>query len=183
MSELRHIVYLAGFMGSGKSTIGPQLARELDYDFIDIDGQIEEREGISIANIFEKYGELYFRGLEKRILSDISASKKNIIVALGGGTLTQEENRRIVRSGGILIYLHTEHERILERVGEKQDRPMLLADDGRPLSGKELSLRVKSLLREREKHYLEANIVVNTSNMSVAESVEEIRLRLRGKIL
>ncbi len=183
MNERRHIIYLAGFMGSGKSTIGPQLARELTYDFVDIDDQIEAREGASIADIFQKFGEPYFRTLEEQILSDISGSEKNIVVALGGGTLTQEENRKIVRSKGVLIYLNTEPEKILERVGEKQDRPMLLDQEGRPLSGEQLSARIESLLREREKHYLEANIIVNTSEMSVGESVEEIRLRLRGKII
>ena len=183
MNEGRHIIYLAGFMASGKSTIGPQLARELAYDFVDIDDQIEAREGLSIAGIFQKFGEQYFRTLENQILNDVSKSRRNIVVALGGGTLTQEENRRLIHSEGVLIYLNTEPGKILERVGEKQDRPMLLDQDGGPLSGERLSARIESLLREREKHYLEANIIVNTSEMSVDESVEEIRSKLHGKII
>lgn len=182
MIEPKRIVFLAGFMGSGKSTIGPELARSLNFDFVDIDDLIEENEGISIPEIFEKFGEQYFREIEKRVLNEISRSDKNIVVALGGGTLTHEENRLLVRNGGILVYLKADPEKIFERVRSKQDRPMLLAADGSFLNDKELFAKVQSLLREREKYYLEANIIVSTSEQDVARSVEEIASKLRGKI-
>jgi shikimate kinase len=183
MGDRPHIIYLAGFMGSGKTTIGPKLARELNYEFIDIDALIEKHEGISIPHIFEKYGEKYFREIEKKKLAEISEGMNNMVVALGGGTLTSEENRELVRKAGILVYLKADLADILTRVEGKEDRPMLWARDGRKLSGTELEMRVESLLKEREKHYLEASIIVDTSNMNIEESVEAVISKLRGKVL
>lgn len=182
-NEQRHIIYLAGFMGSGKTTIGPKLAFELNYDFLDVDALIEKLEGISIAKIFEKYGEQYFRNVEKKTLTDISESKRNIVVALGGGTLTVEENRNLVKKDGVLIYLKADLAEILSRVDGKDDRPMLLATDGARLSGEALAAKVSSLLKEREKHYLEANIIVDTSNVDIEESVAEVISKLQWKTL
>ncbi len=158
--------------------IGPKLAHELGYDFVDIDDLIEDHEGVSIARIFEKYGEEYFRNIETKMLADVSESKRNIVVALGGGSLTVEENRILIRKDGILVYLKADPAEILARVDGKQDRPMLLTGDGTNLSGSELHMRIMSLLKEREKHYLEANIIINTSNMNIEESVEQIVSRL-----
>ncbi|MFZ1081880.1 MAG: shikimate kinase [Candidatus Kryptoniota bacterium] len=189
MDERRHIIYLAGFMGSGKTTIGPKLAHQLECDFVDVDDLIEKEEGISIARIFEKYNEQYFRDIEKKMLAKISESKRNIVVALGGGTMTMEENRNLIHKEGILVYLKTDPEEIFARIDGKQDRPMLLAGDGTRLSDNELRMKVTSLMKEREKHYLEANIIVNTSNINVEESVEQIVSKLsagffgRGKDL
>jgi shikimate kinase len=178
MDERKHIIYLAGFMGSGKTTIGPKLAHELDYDFVDIDDLIEKHEGISIGRIFEEYGEQHFRNVENKMLTEVSENKRNIVVGLGGGTLTMEENRNLIHKDGILVYLKADPKKILARVDGKQDRPMLLAGDGTRLSDNELRMRVMSLLKEREKHYLEANIIINTSNIDIEESVEQIVLKL-----
>jgi shikimate kinase len=184
MNKTKNIVYLSGFMGSGKSTIGPSLAKRLGYDFIDIDDIIEENEGISISEIFTKHGEKHFRSLEKEILNEISRYKRHVVVSLGGGTLTRRENRELVKNGGVLIYLKADPEVILERIKSgKIDRPMLLAKDGSKLSGKELSLRIESLLREREEHYLEATIIIDTSGKSINGAVGEITSKLKGKIL
>ena len=181
-SEKKHIVFLAGFMGSGKSTLGPQLAERLDYDFADIDSIVEKAEGISIAEIFEEHGEGYFRKVESRALKEIAAAGRNFVVALGGGSLTSEQNRAMIRESGVLVYLKAGPEEIMERVRAKRDRPMLLSPDGKTLSENELSIRVKSLLNEREKHYLEALITIDTSNSSIAKSVDIIESKLRGKI-
>ncbi|HUI31139.1 MAG TPA: shikimate kinase [Candidatus Acidoferrales bacterium] len=184
MNRTKNIVFLSGFMGSGKSTIGPRLAKKLGYDFIDVDYVIEENEGITIPEIFASHGEKHFRTLEKEILTVISRERNNIVVALGGGTLTHKDNRELVKKDGILIYLKAAPEEILERVeGGKIDRPMLLAADGRKLSGKELSLRIESLLKEREEHYTEASIIIETSGKSVRGTIEEITSKLKGKIL
>ncbi len=183
MIERKHRVFLAGFMGSGKSTIGPELARKLGYDFVDIDDLIEKSEGVTIPEIFRNHGEEYFRRIEKRVLDDLSGNDRHIVVALGGGTLTNEESRGLLREEGILVYLRSDPKEILERVKKKRDRPMLLAPDGSPLNDAELSSRVESLLREREVHYLEANIIVSTSGRTVSKSVEEIASKLKGRIL
>ena len=177
----KHIIYLAGFMGSGKTTIGPKLASRLDYDFVDIDNLIEESEGVSIRKIFEKFGEQYFRNIEKNMLAKISERERSMVVALGGGTLTTKVNRNLIRKGGILVYLKAEPSEILSRVAREKNRPMLLAENGARLSRDELTKRVFLLLKEREKHYLEANIIVNTSNVKIEKSVEEIISKLSAE--
>lgn len=170
-------------MGSGKSTIGPRLAKKLGYHFVDIDNIIEENEGIPIPEIFAKHGEKHFRNLEKGMLVEIYKEKKNIVVALGGGTLTRMENRELVRNGGVLVYLKADPKVIIERVKDgKINRPMLLAPDGSKLSKRELSHRIASLLKEREEHYLEASIVIDTSGKSINGAVEEITSKLKGRI-
>jgi len=177
-------IFLSGFMGSGKSTIGPRLAKQLGFQFIDIDDYIEQSEGISISEIFSKRGEKHFRILEKEKLNEISQDDKKIVVALGGGTLTHKENRSLIKNGGVLVYLKADTRTILERVESgKINRPMLLAPDGSKLSGEELSERIESLLKEREEHYLEATIIVDTSGKSVSGALEEITSKLKGKIL
>ncbi len=171
-------------MGSGKSTIGPRLAKRLGYHFVDIDNVIEENEGISIQEIFAKHGEKHFRNLEKGMLVEIYKEKKNIVVALGGGTLTRMENRELVRNGGVLIYLKTDPKVIIKRVRSgKLNRPMLLAPDGSKLSERELSHKIFSLLKERETHYLEASIVIDTSGKSISGAVEEIASKLEGEMV
>ncbi len=182
MDEQKHIVFLAGFMGSGKSTIGPELAKRLHYEFIDIDCMIEESEKSSIAEIFDRHGEEYFRSLEQEMLNRFSHIEKRMVVALGGGTLEAEGNRMTVKRDGVLVYVRANRREILARVQNRKDRPMLLGPKGEILDESQLSRRVESLLREREKHYLEANIIVNTANLEVPETVEEIASKLRGKI-
>ncbi len=183
MNESQQLVFLAGFMGSGKSTIGPLLAREIHFGFIDADSFIEEKENISIRDIFKTRGEKYFRSLEENVLKEIVLEKGNNVVALGGGALASELNRILVKKSGILVYLKSDAANILERVRARSNRPMLLSTDGQPLTEDELSVRVASLLREREKYYLEASIVVDTSKLSISESVKEIVLKLRDKII
>ncbi len=182
MTEPNHIVYLTGFMGSGKSTVGPELARRLGYDFVDVDTKVEDIEGISITEIFRLRGERYFRNLEKRVLSELAGSGRRVVVALGGGALADEESRKLTKATGVLVYLKAKPEKILERVKRKKNRPMLLTRNGNPMNDADLSARLKALFEERERHYLEASIVVSTSEMTVSKSVEEIILKLKGRI-
>ena len=183
MNESQQLVFLAGFMGSGKSTVGPLLAREIHFGFIDADSIIEKKENLSVRDIFRTRGEKYFRGLEENVLKEIVLEKGNNVVALGGGALASELNRILVKKSGILVYLKSDAANILERLRARSNRPMLLSTDGQPLTEDELSVRVASLLREREKYYLEASIVVDTSKLSISESVKEIVLKLRDKII
>ncbi len=100
----RRIVYLTGFMGSGKSTVGPILANTLGWDFYDLDRVIEEREGLSVRDIFEKKGEEYFRELERKAFLDMSNGDK-VIISLGGGTAASQENIDLLKKNGKLVYL------------------------------------------------------------------------------
>ena len=180
MTDLQHIIFLTGFMGSGKSTVGPHLARRIGYDFADMDNRIEQSEGASIPDIFNKRGEAYFRRTEVEILRELSGGDGKIVVALGGGTLTSEECRNIVRDRGVLVYLQVSTPKVLERVGRNGERPMLLSPKGEVMSDVELSERIESLINEREKYYLKANLVINATEMTVLECVEEIASKLKG---
>ena len=105
----KDIFYLAGFMASGKSTIGPMVANTLGWNFIDLDKEIEKRENRKITKIFEEEGEDYFRRKETEILKEISEGK-NLIISLGGGTLIIQENRKFIKKSGNLICLSSSPE-------------------------------------------------------------------------
>jgi shikimate kinase len=182
MNDPKRIVYLTGFMGSGKSTIGPELARRLDYDFVDIDDVVEEEQGLSIAEIFRRDGEEFFRSLERKVLNELSGNDRKMVVALGGGTLTSETCRSLVKRAGVLVYLKADPKEIFRRVRRKRNRPMLLSTDGNPLTDAQLVARLEKLLKERETHYMEADIIVSTSELTMARSVDEIILKLKGQI-
>ena len=115
-------VYLCGFMGCGKSTIGRQLARKLGREFIDLDTYIEEREGMKISEIFAEKGEPYFRQKETEALSDIPASVG--VIATGGGALLSRENADIARKLGTVIYIEVPFEICYARISGDQSRPI-----------------------------------------------------------
>jgi shikimate kinase len=174
------LIYLAGFMGSGKSTVGPILANTLGYSFIDIDTIIEERAHQRIVKIFETIGEVGFRTLEREVLSDICQLKDHVI-SLGGGTITNEENFEQVCKSGIVVYLKLSPAEILKRVRNKKDRPMLKNKDGSPLLAHELPGRIERLLQRREQFYNRADIIVSTDHKRVGVTVDEIVQHIRTR--
>lgn len=182
MTEPKQMVFLTGFMGSGKSTIGPELAKQIGYDFTDMDSVIEKAEGMSVQDIFRRRGEEYFRRIEKQTLIDLAEGKTRSVVALGGGAVADESNRQLAKSKGVLVYLKVSPEIILERVGRGRSRPMLLDSEGNTLDDPELSAKVDSLLSAREAYYMEADIVVDTSGSTVMASAREIASKLEGLI-
>lgn len=179
MNVLRkNIIYLTGFMGSGKSTIGPILANTMGYRFIDLDQYIEEQTSTTVTNIFARRGEGAFRALETDALRSLM-SDKGVVISLGGGTLVREENRRLVKEQGILIYLKTDIEQIMARMKNKTDRPLLRGPNGEQLPEHELRARIQQLVDERERFYATADIIVSTTNRKVGASVDEIVRRIR----
>jgi shikimate kinase len=159
----KHLIYLTGFMGSGKSTIAPILANTLGLQFIDIDREIERMTGKKVAAIFSDSGEEYFRNVEQTLLRDLSR-REGCVVSLGGGTLVNESILKLVKSSGLLIYLKTDIDNIVRRMRYKMDRPLLRTTDGHSLTEAELRARVVALLEKREPLYNMADIVVATSN-------------------
>lgn len=138
-------IYLMGMMGSGKSTLGRALARELDRPFIDLDTRIERRAGFEVPDIFERYGETYFRDLESAALAELNAERPSV-VALGGGTPERAANRRMLREHGCVVYLRARPATLAGRVTEEADRPLLRdADDPQ--------LILQELLARREPWY------------------------------
>lgn len=159
-------IVLAGFMGAGKSTVGRDLARKLEMDHVDTDAMIEERMGISIKEIFEKYGEGYFRELEKNIVAEVS-KKKNTIIFCGGGVVLKEESVINLRRNGRIILLKAKPTTLYERIKQ---------DDTRPVLQGQMSLDgIENLLKQRNRAYAAAaDIVIETDNKTVDEISIEI---------
>ncbi|HWP81677.1 MAG TPA: shikimate kinase [Bacteroidota bacterium] len=172
------MIFLTGFMGSGKSTIGPILANTLGFQFVDLDKLIEERAGQRIVEIFETKGEKHFRELERQLLAEV-ASASDFVISLGGGTIANEENVRLIKEHGALVYLKLSPEEVLRRVSHRNDRPMLKDEQGRVLPPDELKRRVLSLLQHREQYYNQADIIVSADLLSVGKTVDEIVKHLR----
>jgi shikimate kinase len=172
------LIFLTGFMGSGKSTVGPILANTLGYEFIDIDKFIEEKAEKPVVQIFDSVGEKGFRNLERSSLQEIS-SLDGYVVSLGGGTLANEENFSLVHESGIVVYLQLPPEEILQRVKNKQDRPMLKDQHGTLLPQEELGERIDQLLKYREQFYERADIVISTEKKKIGATVDEIVKKLK----
>jgi shikimate kinase len=166
-------IYITGFMGSGKSTVGPLLAASLRYQFIDLDGTIEAKEAKSVPEIFRERGEPDFRSLERRELLLLSALD-GIVVATGGGALTDPGSWEIIRGSGLLVYLEVPVEILIARLRGRRGRPMIAADDGTPLGDEQLRERITSLLRSRRPLYRRADIIVDAGSRSPADTVSAI---------
>lgn len=159
-------VFLVGPMGSGKSTIGRQLARALGLEFVDCDQAIEEQTGASIALIFDIEGEAGFRSRERAMIEQLSA-REGIVLATGGGAVLDPANRAWLRARGQVVYLACSVAQQFERTRYSRHRPLLQAPDP--------EARLAALLELRDPLYREvAHLVVNTDHRSVAAVVKEL---------
>jgi shikimate kinase len=164
-------VFLIGFMASGKSTIGEELAKELGYRFIDLDTFIEEKHKRSIKLIFEYFGEEKFREIENDALKEVSQFEGNIIVASGGGTSCFYNSVDYMNEMGLTIYLRVEVAELLARlIASKKDRPLLWGK-----SQEELNNYILRVLDERKKYYEKAKITVQLDSINVDHLVNTIR--------
>jgi shikimate kinase len=176
----RSIFYLTGFMGSGKSTIGRELAERLGLKFYDLDILIEERAKKSIAQIFEEDGASIFRAIEAEVLKDIS-KLSYCVVALGGGTIMDFENLILTQQTGFLICLSASTEETWNRVSETERRILL---EGKRLrntdkvTSNDIAQRIEQLKQIREPFYDESDIFIDTTNLTVDEVVSEIIAKL-----
>lgn len=158
---------LIGFMGTGKTSLGKLLATKLGRGFIDLDNKIEQEANMSIPEIFEMYGEKYFRELEKSAVRDVCL-KKNLVIATGGGTVKDSENLRLLKDSGVVVCLTCKPEEIFNRTERRGERPIL---DG---AGDERLETIKKLLAEREKFYLQADYTVDTTDWSPMQIMNDI---------
>ncbi len=159
-------VSLTGFMGVGKSRVGRELARALLLHFVDLDRYIERKTGIPIPEIFRHLGEGTFRAMEREALREV-LQKDYLVLALGGGTFMDPENRRALLGRGPVVALWASPKTILERVTRKlAQRPLLQGDD--PLA------RIEALLEARTPLYREAHIHISTDGRKTEEVVAEI---------
>jgi shikimate kinase len=163
----RKQIYLLGFMGSGKSTVGELLSRELRWPFIDLDAVIEAGQGVSIREIFERSGESFFRQLERAALTEVLKTEPAVI-ALGGGTFAYEPNVELIReTGGATIWLDCPVETLRQRCAAMQNRPLFRDPEF-----------FEHLLDLRLPYYRLAEFRVSTEGRDPREVAEQI-LRLR----
>jgi len=174
----KKLIYLAGFMGSGKSTIGPILANILGFSFVDIDLEIEKIAGKRIKEIFSSMGEEYFREIETKLLRELSQGGQ-CVISLGGGTAASETNLQIIKSSGVMIYLKTNADQIFRRLKHKTDRPLLKAGLKDSPNEQELYSYIQALISKREPFYTQADMTIKTDGTRLGVTVDEIARRLK----
>jgi len=157
---------LIGPMGSGKTTVGKQLAKRTRMDFVDSDHMIEDRCGVSISTIFDIEGEEGFRKRETKMIVEL-CERSSMVLATGGGAITVEENRIALRKSGFVVYLKTSIETQLARTQKNNNRPLLENVDAEK--------RLAELMEERGALYeQEADLVVMSGERIVSKVVDEI---------
>ena len=169
----KKIYYLTGFMAAGKSTIGPILANTLGWNFYDLDKEVENQEGMKVVEIFDNKGESYFRKVETELLRKLS-EKDESIISLGGGAIASEENFRIIKSSGKIIYLKSSPEMAYKRLRFKRDRPAFIFEGEEVPSKEEFLLRINKLLEARKGYYEQADFIIDTDNQTVGKTVDII---------
>ncbi len=164
--SIKHNIFLIGFMGAGKSTVARAMHDRYSMDVVEMDQIIEERNGMSIPEIFEKHGEEYFRQQETKLLIE-SQSKTNVVFSCGGGVPMRDENVKEMRKSGKIVLLTAKPETILERVKRSHDRPLL--EHNKTVS------HISELMEQRRPKYeAAADIVIDTDGKSAQEICEEI---------
>lgn len=158
-------IALVGFMATGKSAVGRNLARKLHRRFVDLDALIEKTEGRKVRDIFAEKGENYFRRLEKQALEQ-TLSQQGQIIATGGGIILDEDNLTLLRQKSLLIGLTASTDVLVSRVGKNSKRPLL--------KGVDVRARIEELLQQRQSRYAEADVVIDTSGLTINQVVEKI---------
>ena len=152
-------------MAVGKSVVGRKLAQRLKRPFVDLDHAIEDREGSKVADIFKLKGEAYFRKLEKETLEEV-LNRDGQVIATGGGAVTDTENLQLLKTKSVLVCLVASPEKLLQRSGRQNHRPLL--------DGTDRLQRIEELLRHREEVYRQSHVSIDTEHLPAAKVVDEI---------
>ena len=167
---MKQNIFLVGPMGAGKTSVGRQLAKALNMEFVDSDREIEKRTGVSIPTIFDIEGEQGFRDRETHMIAEL-VKCGNIVLATGGGVVMQEENRENLTRHGYVIYLHAPVKLLYQRTKKDRNRPLLQTED--PLA------KLQELMEIRDPLYRQvANLVVETDRQSIRQVVKDILTRM-----
>lgn len=158
-------------MGSGKSTHGRKLARALNVDFVDIDNYIKTKLNKTISEIFEEFGETFFREQETIAINEIINSKKEpAVISLGGGAICFNDNVSLVKKNGLVIYLQTNENVLRQRLMRSKNKRPLIEN----MSGEEILLFIKAKVKERSVYYEQAHIKVDGLNLTTAALLKTI---------
>lgn len=165
--EITNII-LIGFMGTGKSSIGKRLAKLIDWEFIDTDWEIEETTGLSVLEMFRKHGEVRFRSEEALVVRRLE-EKAHCVIATGGGTILNPENWEIIKNMGLVICLYASLDTILERVSNRNDRPLL----------KRSREEIEELWSSRQAFYNQAQIIIDTTDQDIDGVLEDVIKKIK----
>jgi shikimate kinase len=159
-------VYLVGMMGSGKSSVGALLARRLGWRFLDLDAEVERSVGKSVADIFADGGEASFRAHERRFVASAATGDTPAVVAVGGGAVTDSDNRRRMSKSGTVIWMRARDDTLIERVATGTGRPLLAGDPSEAL---------RRLHSRRRPLYAEvSDIVIDVDGLSQPEVADRM---------
>ena len=161
-------IYLIGFMGAGKTTVGKLLACSFDMGFVDLDEEIIKRHRRSINEIFSEEGEDVFRRYESEILQELSV-KEGLVFSTGGGIIGSDENWQIMNTRGVVVFLACSWQTLLERLRHSSDRPLVNQNDVTTL---------KALYERRLERYRKADVQIDVDDLSPEEVVWEIKQML-----
>lgn len=163
-------IFICGFMATGKTTVGSSLAKRLRLPFQDLDRYLERKEGMDIKAIFSKHGEEYFRVKEREYLQNFIENFRGVL-ALGGGSIQNEQIAANLVQNGILVFLETSMEMILERIGYNDSRPIALDAAGKPKSEELLLSEMNTLYLKRKPLYEKAQIQIGKSGSKTTDEI------------
>lgn len=167
---MNHITVI-GFMGSGKTKVGKQLAKDLQMPFVDLDKKIVKDMKMTMNEIFDRFGEPFFRALETRALKEFLETKEDTVISVGSGLPIQEQNKKYLKQLGTVVYLRASVEVLKSRLEGDSSRPML--------KGGKLDEKISRLLTSRAPVYEElADIIVDTGVKPFADLISEIKEKL-----
>jgi shikimate kinase len=155
-------LYLVGFMGAGKTTVARALASRLDWQAVDIDEAIEARERLTVAEVFARHGESYFRSVERAVLLD-QIAPRHLVVATGGGTYADPQNRALINSDGAAVWLDVPLDRLIARIPSDGRRPLAADRSG-----------FERLYHQRRAAYQQAHVRLDAGGASVGALVEQL---------
>ena len=164
-------IFLVGFMGSGKTTVGKRLSERIGFDFLDTDCFIEMQQGLTVSGVFAQYGEAAFREMERNILPEIKKIEYTV-VSTGGGMPCYKDNMSVMRSIGKVVYLKTSPQALTRRLLRSHtERPLI-----RGKTEKELHQYIVEKLAERETFYSRAHVILQTESFKMENLLQALNL-------